>query len=721
MWLCSTGGVLSTVTNDYVVRLERGIPLSGRLVHPNGSPVEKAQLQIGGSNYKGYTHSISEGKVVSPPVIRCEDFSAGTATVPVINGSFHVAHWPSDLHQAKLEFSLPDGQFLEVYTTGAGHARSSVEELLEVPMEELKQGNAIIALQRGRDISIQVADAKGTPLPGALVKEAVQWGNLNFLSTNKAGPSGKLHLKNRKEREYLLIASAPGYADKSVVVPAFGTSEVLVSMEPAQPLRLQVLGYEGAPLAGVKVQVLDYANEGLGYTFESTSNSDGRVVWTNAPATNLIFYLASENGAVRKVSLAPIEGEHRVVLGANPSGKTRFAGVVIDSKNGNPIPNFKVKIVAFDETVAGVNGEFSIEVGRERFSPGEQRALELVFEAPGYDACKTRTFSLEEGDQFLEVELVPGGTLYGTVLTPGGEPAVGATAAFATQRSGPFWSRAGKLQGGVSADSQGRFELKKPAEAIALGILHESGWLKLPVNDAFSTQSFTLKPWGRIQGVLGVNGQPLAHQQIFATTLIHDPSEPAFGFIETRTDEEGRFVLEKLPAGKFKVAWYNGITAARTLVYLQEEAVEVSAGQTAEVQLGTSGCTVRLTLSHDYSSKDHIDLAPLLHREVAVPSEPKRNNFVSVESYRAARKAYAADPRTFDALAQKKTFGAKRSGRELLFEAVPPGTYLLEITAYGGNKQAANPTHQLKRRIVIPESSGLGSIVDLGEVKLNPL
>jgi hypothetical protein len=125
MWLCQTGHVMAMVTNDYTVRLSKGIQIGGTIVDEANKPMAGIKVGASGNNCRGYSVSYSDGVLVSPVAKRVEDFACynrsientkGPVTVTDQEGRFMFSDFPSDLRALVLELAEPGGATHKVRT-----------------------------------------------------------------------------------------------------------------------------------------------------------------------------------------------------------------------------------------------------------------------------------------------------------------------------------------------------------------------------------------------------------------------------------------------------------------------------------------------------------------------------------------------------------------------------------------------------------------------------
>ena len=96
----------------------------------------------------------------------------------------------------------------------------------------------------------------------------------------------------------------------------------------------------------------------------------------------------------------------------------------------------------------------------------------------------------------------------------------------------------------------------------------------------------TLKPWARIEGILRIRGKPGLRQQV-DLNLNRSVIAPSYRFqsYAATTDDQGRFVIERVMDGEVYWIWSSG-GMARSIA---GPAVDVRPGQTYHVELGGQG------------------------------------------------------------------------------------------------------------------------------------
>jgi RNA polymerase sigma factor (sigma-70 family) len=742
-WLHPAGDVLNFVSSEYTVRLEPGITLSGTVVDEKGTPLRGLRVGASGSNYQGYSTSYEgDGKPIYSPEFKEEDYatfsvrpdtSGADAISTDNNGRFVIRNFPSDLRSVNLELMAEDGARRK-FRTPIG--MQPAEQIPEISFEELRAGTARLEFSTGLTVDGIVVDANGFPVPLAEVIEGTQWGNLKIQSRTHTDHNGHFRLKDRKPREIILAASAAGHGSVSTVVSLEpGMAAIRLRLPGQMPLRGRVVTETGEPVTDARVVLVDYLNTGLGLEFEGTTDSSGRFVWLNAP-TNEVNLLIMSSGA----RLRARPEEHTIVLRTDAHGKVLITGTVVDAESLLPLDEFTVQIRS--ERIQGSNGRFEKELSMRDFAPGTAPTWTAKVSAEGYEEAESREHHVQEGDQILEFQLKPGGTVAGRVWTPAGQPAPEAEIAF-TPRERPVISfrpaqldrwTAGMIRSGVD----GQFKLTKPRDARGVVAMHDSGFALISLDHLTESADVQLMPWGKVQGIAMAGGEPLAGIEIRLASvglsgLIGWADYLLQIAYQTTTDSRGSFVFEQVPEGTF-IAGLQANHWQRTgesHVTALERKITIRAGQTKNIQLASQGAAVSARLSLPSGDRIHTnDLLAVLKRDVALPTQPARADYIHESSWQEARRRFSRDPHTMAALAESRSFVGETSEEgEVFFMDVPPGRYILEASffapAESSRQRAGDPhqspkTHRYRAAVNVPESAAEEGVF-LGDFTLEPL
>ncbi len=753
MWLCSTGSVLNLVTNDYTVRLEKGVTIGGLVIDESGHPLDGTRVGVYGSNYRGYSWSTDgSGKVTSPPTVRNEDFSSFSqssegddAIVTDQSGRFQFTHFPSDLRALMLDLIGTDGARRKFKTLEG--TSLTADETEPVSFRSLQTGSARLLLPHGVTVAGAVVDQWGQPVAGATVSEGTQWGNLKILSRVETGYSGQFWFSNRPPREIILAASADGYASASTIVaikPGMGLTQI--QLPPELPLKGRVINQDGEPVVGAAVQLSDIDNEGLGLKWDGSADAEGRFAWRGAPTNEVALYVSAPGFPARLARLRAATNELVVRLNANQAHNAVYiTGTVADATSVKPVEHFTVR-VRHDRwsdwesgpTFAGLQGAFSLTTSQSEVPVGDAASWFLTIDAPGYEAYETRIFEYEEGNQTFDIKLKPGGVVEGLVRNPAGDPASDCLVGVATEKDKPNSSRPGEFtlyrnsNGTVHTDPAGHFQLKEPLNLQALVAFGKIGWATAKVSSNSQNIDLQLLPWGHVRGTLMNGDSPITNETIALDDLVSDPASPIQIMQRTQTDSEGHFAFDNVPAGEYRVAvesrsWQH---SGRDVVEAMQTAVDVEAGATNQVLLKESGqvLVAKLAAARSAAAVDWSDCQVILSRDVSVPAEPPRGDFVSESTYMAARLNYPRNPSVLAAQrAMRSYWGSVSKDGSVTFENVPAGNYLLEIKLFSKDTLSTssatpNVTGQLNIPVTVPEqASETTNAVPLGTFTLDNL
>jgi hypothetical protein len=146
------------------------------------------------------------------------------------------------------------------------------------------------------------------------------------------------------------------------------------------------------------------------------------------------------------------------------------------------------------------------------------------------------------------------------VLLPNGKPAADAQVVYI----GPH-EQAGMLaRGEISShhlrpgsetrtDAGGRFRFVPKLGACEIVTLNSEGLIRFAAADLATNSKVVLQPWSRVSGRLVRDGQPVSGEHVdLKPTVDYDGRHPWVNFHGTRTDEAGRFTIERVPPGD----WY---------------------------------------------------------------------------------------------------------------------------------------------------------------------
>jgi hypothetical protein len=128
-------------------------------------------------------------------------------------------------------------------------------------------------------------------------------------------------------------------------------------------------------------------------------------------------------------------------------------------------------------------------------------------------------------------------------------------------------------------------------------ITHPSGYARYPPVAHSSRRTIQLDPWTRVEGTLRVGGRPKANVPIWirmnrADTKSEDEAPYIATNLDTKTNPEGHFVFERVPAGKGQIGPRLRIspsTGAAEATSVRSIRAKFPLGKTVHIDLAGNG------------------------------------------------------------------------------------------------------------------------------------
>ncbi len=494
-------------------------------------------------------------------------------------------------------------------------------------------------------ITGRITDENGKPVAGAIICGGNE--SLTLRLDTKTDANGEYRFENWPPTGMAYVGVwCRGKAAqlKTMIVDPKSPPKIDFTLSPAgKPITVKLLGFDGKPVPNFYVTIPDWGPIRYPSSILLWGKSDkppktddnGTFVWNEAPNQEIPLdfndadWQNSKYMQIRGEKFKPRLEPYEFLV--NP--KLEISGKVVDAATGKPIPDFKMfwgcrdnpeyaQITWLsDKNSTGKDGVYSISETWPRYR------YYVRIDADGYDPAVSRDIDINEGKQQIDFSLNKMSTenaaklIRGTVLTPDGKPVVGADVAMLTLGRQPPFFENGRIRGGaepfvIKTDDKGTFQFaevdfeqeRRFPRNFSLGksydyilcFVHDSGFRRIKQDEMQeilkTDKPITLEKWGRLEGTLEVNATPGAGETVvfsdfqFLDGDRRDNSNPWAGFQYDGviTDAQGRFVIERIPAGEGTV--YRTFSKKRTgwnaSAYTSGTPVMIRSGETTKIQIG---------------------------------------------------------------------------------------------------------------------------------------
>jgi hypothetical protein len=703
------------IPETYTVALERGVPIGGTVRDEQGRPVAGARvhLQIGAIPPRGGSE-----RYPGPD-------SEVAAAVTDEEG-----RWRSEA----LPASAGAGGRLELVTTHPDH----VGLKQTVTAGDLRALAVAGVMKAGRSLSGTVRGPTGRPVAGAtvVIQSRSDRTHIQRVQSDRDGQFRTGPFINPSWSEFTMVVRAEGFAlaMQLLLVPEEVPSQD-IRLSTRKPLHGRVVDAQGRPIPGAIVKAAtEFGFAGLDWGAET--DADGRFVWFEAPATGG-YMLDVLKPPFRQIVAWSVPGgtEDLTLTLHHPQ---RLHGTVTDAETGRPIERFNM-IPGFGPIRPGWSPQWSQNSARTfgggkfeltRSDIEQQMVHSIRIEAEGYEAAEFLGFPDGLEDIAHDFKLRKATPLAGIVRGPDGRPMAGVDVAL----SGGGYEASianGRLERGsgyyrslrVRTGPDGRYEFHPQEHRVSVIAVHDAGFAIRSAGELSVSTDFSLAPWARIEGLLKTGASPVPGQQVAATLLIEGE-----GYLvnNTRTDESGRFVLERVPPGRITV-FRRVETPDRGWMPSHPVTLDVKPGATVRLQIGGTGRPVvgRLAipegvkLSHFAMGHDHGSLSPVLLE----PPTPDDYLVFNSEQRAAWREAFTRTPegRAYAEDRERSYAVDLRPDGTFRIEDVPAGRYVLKLPFEGLSRDTREGRQAFARaEVVIPEMPGGRSDepLDIGAIPL---
>jgi RNA polymerase sigma factor (sigma-70 family) len=723
---------VKAIPATYTLRLVRPVSIGGRVIDPDGRPVAGAKV--------GFNHEDSPTSVDSP-----EDHHFGWIEVSTdTNGNWRIERIASEM--LRLLYGSASHPDYVQSAMGFAARKQGMEE-------ELREGT--MSFQLGRAVTVHgiVIDSDGGPITGA--KVLVGKRGMSDSRSAESGQDGSFTVNGCRPGKSPLSAEAEGFAATTTEVELSSNAQPFrLILQRGKSLMLRLVSQSGQPVPKayiwldtmnqLPVNNPDYGKLPVQADFDGKPDADGRVVWNNAPDTELTFDIAA-GGFMRKngVKVRPDGEEHVIVL---PPAVV-VSGTVRDATSGQPIPRFKIvtgwPVTNFlDHSVSGRWSSF--ERDWLTFSDGQFRhAFEeallygqanpgymLRFEAEGHAPFISRPIQADETEVQLDVKLRPAAETIVSVLLPDNRPAAQADVGLAMPQAGLQLVLGGfahqNVQNGAAllmADASGNFRLPSDDSITRIVIAHPAGFTEVTRATLVSDPTVRLEPWGRLEGTYLAGGQPATNRDLLFQygQAYSDAVSCSFEAYRTRTDQAGRFVFNQVPPGKHKIVRLIPV-GGDTLQHDPLADVEIRPGETTTATIGGDGYLLSARLRCPDGWKPQGQRVSAFIQTAPPPALAALINQTKVDPAVAAQvrqspevQEYARNSRHFQAVVADD-FQAVSA------EQLPPGDYILLISVMAEPTQSQSSGDRIAAQssFTVPADPPSGTL-DLGEISLHQI
>ena len=712
----------------YDLKLEHAVPIGGWVQDESGRAVSGAKIVI-------QFPEVGDSTAREPKSERLGFIRDLVAAKTDSQGRWQCALVPTNYDRFSLKVEHP--QFAATTVVLENDVRNYTSPVQHVAMKDLWALQATINLKTGIQLAGEVLDDTGQPVGGASVGVFSEFGYAQVSGKTKA--DGSFLLNGVSAGSVRLSASAPGLAPANQTLDVQSNlGNLVLQLKRGVTVSLRVVNEEGVGIPDA--QVVAHGPQRQNADWRGSSDANGWVEIRGIPEElryGLRFtgmasgYFYSRN---QRVDLSA--AEPKIVL----MRELKVSGQVVDAQNGQPIALFKAipcrseGVAGYDrsERRFGTNGTFALTFN-EMGPPFRVR-----IEAEGYEPTMSAPMSLEPREQFIALKLQrhdPAKDIRGIVLLPDGQPAVGADVALLTFENSTCveqgrlrYAGSGNILARTTAD--GDFQFSQNPAAHSVMAVDEAGFGLARIRQAGQSVVVQLAPWGRIEGKVRTRDGKWSGRNV---VLMSPYGETRLSMhFRAVSDAEGRFVLDRIPAGDFTLYLDPGIGKSFT----DATSVEVRAGDTTVSQIGGHGVTV--TGSLKCATSTQVDWAKQIKTACFYPrNNPRPSGFsrlspsASVDERRAHLDLVESPEWRAWARSQRPSETLKiAADGSFVAEGLRAGEYTLmvdltdEATDAGGNPMVSmtRPTvASIHQPLTVSEAQEqAGAEIDLGTVTLEP-
>ena len=433
-------------------------------------------------------------------------------------------------------------------------------------LDELRAGTRVDVMEDGVEIEGQVTDEGGTPIAGAVVQLSEARYRFFTRDTWTTDPNGHFRVPHARPGPTTLLAMAKGHAPGLQAVDAGpDMPPVEFRLGPGHLLEGRIVDPEGRPIEDAHIYALrwqEYTLSGFGFT----SDAEGRFRWEEAPADAVSISIGKAGYLYKHAdSVVPGEGEQTIVL----APEFQIWGNVWYGGNGDPLQWAYVTarpIVPGSDPSAWqkcdgrvFEGELRLSLDRSA-SPAWQVRITCI----GTEPFESNFLASDSGPLRLNVTMEPADGLTGCVFGPDNRPLAGAKVFILPLNSPPsldLINPEGRADlPTVTTGPDGFFEFPVIEQPYRIVAEHEDYYGEVESADYIKDGIVRVAPWSRVEGVFKVGADPAPGEQILLRNVSSGliPIISPIERLEATTDDDGRFVFEKVRPGDVQIGRWGG-------------------------------------------------------------------------------------------------------------------------------------------------------------------
>ncbi|MBM3847196.1 MAG: hypothetical protein FJ405_13050 [Verrucomicrobia bacterium] len=285
------------------VQLRKGITVGGVVLDPGGKAVPNAKIEVWGQEKTPERSDKGDG--FSVLIGHSLNRHSGLHVTTDSYGRWVTHQFPKDVSEVYLDIIRPDGGF-GLFSPVSASALFGVRTAGSFSSEDLRNTNAILRFPKGETVRGRVLDWQGKPRAGARITELVGGFSARQTWETQSDAKGEFELKDRSHDLGIVMVEAEGAAAASARfgLPRQAAKTLEIQLHPRSPLKLQLLGTNGLPLAGAQVAHAEHRSK-VAIPWSATADAQGRVEWIAAPASVLALSVFAPHHAFRTFRVKP--------------------------------------------------------------------------------------------------------------------------------------------------------------------------------------------------------------------------------------------------------------------------------------------------------------------------------------------------------------------------------------------------------------------------------